>query len=43
MAIIPRVNDDRERFHEALRNIAQNDSFVSLKMDTIMDRPSSAG
>ena len=35
MAIIPRVNEDRERFQEALRNIAQNDSSVSLKMDTI--------
>jgi elongation factor G len=35
MAIVPRANDDRERFQEALRNIAQNDSFVRLKMETM--------
>jgi elongation factor G len=35
MAIIPRVNDDRERLQEALRNIAKNDSSVRFKMETI--------
>jgi elongation factor G len=35
MAIGPRFSDDRERFQDALRSIAQKDSFVSLKMETI--------
>ena len=35
MAIGPRSSDDRERFQEALRNIAQKDSVVRLKMGTL--------
>jgi elongation factor G len=35
MAIGPRANDDRERFQEALRDIAQKDSFVRIKMEAL--------
>jgi elongation factor G len=33
VAIGPRANDDRERFQEALREIAQRDSFVRIKLE----------
>ena len=35
MAIGPRFSEDRERFQEALRKIAQKDSVVRLKMGTL--------
>ena len=35
MAIRPRAHDDRERLQEALRDIAQKDPSVKIKMDTL--------
>jgi elongation factor G len=35
MAIGPRAHDDRERFKEALRDIAQKDPTVRIKMETL--------